>query len=710
VITYLKVRNLAIVEELAIEPGSGLNVLTGETGAGKSLLIDSLEFLRGARGSTEMIRSGTDKMTAEAVFHVPKNVAKQLEEIGIDFDTAGELIVRREIGGRSRVLINGSPLSVRELGAAMDALLEIHGQHESHQRVAGQTHRELVDEYGDHETLLDATRSAYREWKVASDQLQEMSEAQRDRALRLDLLKYQVDEISAAKLDPPEEDALREEKAVLSHAREMIEATSGAFRLVDEDEDSSIAQLGRAIHLLQPLSKHIADVRQIADDLQDALYRLQEVARTLGRLSETVRHDPARLEQVEDRLVTIERLRKKYGGTIESVLEHLGRIQDEYDRLADYEASLDKLQQAEASRLAVYRKAAEKLSAARKKAARAFEQAIQKELNDLAMERTTVRVVVSSRALRQDSGQAPRGTPGAEGMDDIDILIAPNRGEEPKPMQRIASGGELSRIQLAIAAALFKASTHAAAATLVFDEIDAGIGGRVAEIVGRKLQELAARRSPASRTRTSTSGKRTRADTHARASAGSTIARSASARSRECWAERRSPTRRSRMRASCSPNDAPLAHRRRAHRVAVERDREGASRRPRRSASHRHDLRPARRRDGRGRGRAHHGHQGPRGDEAVHRDRGVDRSAAGAGDFRKCRVARTARLHLARPPHGHPSAFDADCREPRRVDARGENSGAGVAARPRVTDGSACLHERKSKRRTGRDFSAKRRT
>src|SRR5436190_1904297 len=380
VITYLKVRNLAIVEELAIEPGSGLNVLTGETGAGKSLLIDSLEFLRGARGSSDMIRGGTDKMTAEAVFHVPKKTARQLEEIGIDFDAQGELIVRREIGGRSRVLINGSPLSVRELGAAMDALLEIHGQQESHQRVAGQTYRELVD----------------------------------------------------------------------------------------DDENSSIAQLGRAIHMLQPLSKHIADLRQIGDDLQDALYRLQEVARTLGRLSETVRHDPARLEQVEDRLVTIERLNKKYGGTITAVLDHLGRAQDEYERLADYEANVEKLQQAEAARLGVYRKAAEKLSAARKKAARAFEQAIQKQLNDLAMERTTVRVVVEN---------VERG--GADGIDRIDVLIAPNRGEEPKAMQRIASGGELSRIQLAIAAALFKASTHSAAATLVFDEIDAGIGGRV---------------------------------------------------------------------------------------------------------------------------------------------------------------------------------------------------------------------------------------
>ncbi|HKR66264.1 MAG TPA: AAA family ATPase, partial [Thermoanaerobaculia bacterium] len=252
-ITYLKVRNLAIVEELAIEPGAGLNVLTGETGAGKSLLIDSLEFLRGARGSSEMIRAGSDKMTAEAVFHLPKSIAKSLDALGVDVDVQSggvELIVRREIasGGRGRVLVNGSPLSVRELGAAMDAVLEIHGQHESQFRVAGQTYRELVDEYAGHDELLDTTRDAHREWKLAADQLQEMTEAQRDRALRLDLLKYQVDEISAAKLDPAEEDALRNEKAILSHAREMIEATSGAFQLIDEDESSAIAQLGRALH------------------------------------------------------------------------------------------------------------------------------------------------------------------------------------------------------------------------------------------------------------------------------------------------------------------------------------------------------------------------------------------------------------------------------------------------------------------------------
>jgi DNA repair protein RecN (Recombination protein N) len=486
VITYLKVRNLAIVEELAIEPGPGLNVLTGETGAGKSLLIDSLEFLRGARGSTEMIRSGSDRMTAEAVFHLPRSVRAQLDELGVDCpdDPSIELIVRREIAsaGRSRVLINGSPLAVRELAAAMDTILEIHGQHESHHRVAGQTYRELVDEYGAHEAMLEETRTAFGEWKVAADQLREMSDAQRDRALRLDLLRYQVDEISAAKLDPTEKENLRADKAVLSHARELIEATSGAFQLLDDDESSAIAQLGRALHLLQPLSRHIDEIRRISDDLQDALYRVQDLGRTLAALSGSTRHDPARLEEVEERLVTIERLEKKYGGSIEAVLEHLGRIQDEYERLTDFESSLEKLQQAEKTRLAAYRKAADKLSTARKKAGRAFEQAIQKELNDLAMERTTVRVTVEREETEREHG-----------LDRIDILIAPNRGEEPKPMQRIASGGELSRIQLAIAAALFKASHRGAAATLVFDEIDAGIGGRVAEVVGRKLQELSAR-------------------------------------------------------------------------------------------------------------------------------------------------------------------------------------------------------------------------
>jgi DNA repair protein RecN (Recombination protein N) len=473
-ITYLEVRNLAIVEELAIEPGPGLNVLTGETGAGKSLLIDSLEFLRGARGSTEMIRAGAEKMSAAAVFHLPAGTLDDLAD-------GDEVIVKREISvnGRARVLVNGSPITVRELSGAMDAILEIHGQHDAQTRVAGQSARQLLDEFGNHD--LDATRNVFREWRDAAEQFRELSEAQRDRALRLDLLRYQIDEISAAKLDPAEEDALRGERAVLAHAREIIEATSGAYTLVDDDESAAVAQVARALHLVQPLADKVADLRPIAAELQDVLYRLQEASRTLSSLSESVRHDPKRLDEVEERLVAIERLGKKYGGSIDAVLAHLGAIKDEFERLNDYEANLDKLQRVERQRHAAYRKAAESLSAARKKSAKAFEKAIQSELNDLAMERTTVRIAIDDADESQD------------GIDRVDVLIAPNRGEEPKPMQRIASGGELSRIQLAIAAALFKKSGRGAAATLVFDEIDAGIGGRVAEVVGRKLEELAAR-------------------------------------------------------------------------------------------------------------------------------------------------------------------------------------------------------------------------
>jgi len=473
-ITYLEVRNLAIVEELAIEPGAGLNVLTGETGAGKSLLIDSLEFLRGARGSTEMIRAGAEKMTAAAVFHLPKGTLSELAE-------GDEVIVKREIStnGRARVLVNGSPITVRELSAAMDSILEIHGQHDAQARVAGQSARELLDEFGGHD--LATTRTAFHDWREAAEHLRELTEAQRDRALRLDLLKYQIDEIAAAKLDPAEEETLRGERAVLAHAREIIEATAGAFALVDDDENAAVAQLARALHLVQPLADKVADLRPIAGELQDVLYRLQEAARTLASLSESVRHDPKRLDEVEERLVVIERLNKKYGGSIADVLAHLGAIQDEFDRLNDYEANLEKLQRVERQRFAAFRKAAETLSAARKKSAKAFQSAIQSELNDLAMERTTVRIAVEEASETHD------------GVDRVDILIAPNRGEEPKPMQRIASGGELSRIQLAIAAALFKKSGRSAAATLVFDEIDAGIGGRVAEVVGRKLEELAAR-------------------------------------------------------------------------------------------------------------------------------------------------------------------------------------------------------------------------
>ncbi|HVT45224.1 MAG TPA: DNA repair protein RecN [Thermoanaerobaculia bacterium] len=494
-ITYLKVRNLAIVEEFAIEPGPGLNVLTGETGAGKSLLIDSLEFLSGARGSSDSIRSGADRMSAEAIVQTTAEAKSRFDDLGIDCEADGgsmELIIRREIAsnGRGRVSVNGSLLGTRDLASAMESLIEIHGQNESHQRIAGKSFREILDEFAGNEEILQRVRNAWRLWRNVAVELEDLRKAQHELSLRLDLLRYQIQEISEAKPLPDEEEALRAEKAILANAREMIEATAGAFALVEDDEASALSSVARAQHLLQPLAGKIAEIRQLHQELEDIRFRLQEQGRVLAHLADSVRIDPGRLEEIEDRLVVLERMKKKYGGTIEAVLAHLARIREEYDQLSDYETSVEKLERDESLQYQAYHEAAVELSRRRVEAAPRLQQAIEDDLQDLAMENTTVRVFVAT-ASTDGARPTATGRAGPDGLDQVEILIAPNRGEEPKPLQRIASGGELSRIQLAVASALFRHSEKSPGATLVFDEIDAGIGGRVAEAVGKKLRQLA---------------------------------------------------------------------------------------------------------------------------------------------------------------------------------------------------------------------------
>jgi len=494
-LTYLKVSNLAIVEHFEIEPGPGLNVLTGETGAGKSLLIDSLDFLRGGRGSSEMIRSGQEKMTTEAVFHLPETLKESLQAAGLTVESDGgelELIVRREIAttGRGRVLVNGSPTSVRELTNTMDQVLEIHGQSEARDRVVGQTYRELIDQFSQNEMLLGRTRQNHSLWRKRASESQQLRNAQRDRSLRLDLLKYQIDEIASAHVSAGEEDELRAEREILAHAQEMIEASAGAYRLLEEEEDAALPLIARAAHLLQPLESRIPAVTQIYSDLEETRYRLQEIARSLASLSDSVRHDPARLDIVEERLSLLERLKKKYGHSLAAVLDHHDAISLEHEQLTDFEGHLSKLEALEQSTFNAYHQAATELSLNRKRNAGELEKAVRSELDDLAMQGTSVQVIVSSEGNAAASSEELSRN-GPDGFDRIEILIAPNRGEQARPMQKIASGGELSRMQLAIAAALFKHSPRSAAASLIFDEIDAGIGGRVAEVVGRKLRDLA---------------------------------------------------------------------------------------------------------------------------------------------------------------------------------------------------------------------------
>jgi DNA repair protein RecN (Recombination protein N) len=402
--------------------------------------------------------------------------------------------VRRELAstGRGRVSINGSVMAVRELQRGMDPILEIHGQAASHDRIAGQGFRELLDAYAELGSTLERARDAYAAWKEAAAELERLRSAETDRAMRLDLLRFQIDEISAARLESAEEDELRSERAMLANAQQLTEATSEAFAALDEDEDSALARIARAEQSLEPLGRGIEEVRRMAADLADVRYRLQETTRDIAHFAGTVRHDPVRLDAIEERLATIDRLKRKYGATIADVLAHFEAIRKEHDQLADFEAATGKLAAAEEARFEAYRAIGAEVSSARSATATRFEREIEQELRDLAMERTSVRLAItthelaSSRLRVDDRGIAF----GPEGWDSVDVLIAPNRGEELRPMARIASGGELSRIQLAIAAALFK-HAETSDATLVFDEVDQGVGGRVAEVVGRKLRELA---------------------------------------------------------------------------------------------------------------------------------------------------------------------------------------------------------------------------
>lgn len=493
-ITYLRVKNLAIVEEFVIEPGGGLNVLTGETGAGKSLLIDSLEFISGARASSESVRTGEEKMLAEAVMQAPQELTETLAELGIEPNENGELIVRREMSanGRGRVLLNGSPVSVRDLLGVTENLLEIHGQDESRERIAGKRFIEIVDAFAGAHDLLDLTRRSFREWKKFDEELRELRAANENRVLQVDLLKYQIDEIESARLSAGEEERLREERAVLSHAQELLEATAAAYRLLDEDDLSAQEQLSRAAHALAPLAKKIEEVSRLADELNEVIGRVSEISRNLSSFADGVAPDPGRLEEIEQRLASIERLKKKYGGSVDAVLDHMERIRPEYERLSNFDESIARLEQQAHNWFARYETDATELSKRRHDAATELEAAVERELVDLAMNNTIFRILIGKRSTTTSplmlDGVAVAF--GPDGFDDVEFLIAPNTGEQPKPLQKIASGGELSRIQLAIAAAMLR-DDSSAGATLVFDEIDAGVGGRVAEAVGRKLRDLA---------------------------------------------------------------------------------------------------------------------------------------------------------------------------------------------------------------------------
>jgi DNA repair protein RecN (Recombination protein N) len=498
VLRELHVRNLAVLAEASVTFGDGLNVLSGETGAGKSIVVDSLFLLAGARASADMIRGGAEALTVSGVFAPRGEEWRQvLEEAGLESGD-DELLVRREIGrnGRNRVFVNDQPTTLRLLADLAPYLLRIHGQRDEMDLLVTDLQREWLDRSGGEaaERLLAGAGEAFTRHARLAERLARLAGDQRLRHERIDLLRFQAGEIDAARPRAGEDEELRREREVLRHAEAIARSLGTAFSLLLEEEGAAVERLARGQTLLAEVEGWEPQAAAWAAELEELRIRLSDLATAIGRRLDGLEADPARLDAVEERLAALERLCRRHGGDLGQVLARRAEMEAE---LAELEGDADNQQELQAkaeAALADYRQAALALSAARRGWGEALAGRIEAELGELGLARARLAVRLERRR-RAGSPLVLDGEPvelGPRGVDQVTLLFAPNLGEEARALARIASGGELSRLHLALQLAAGPAGgTRAARPTLVFDEIDAGVGGAEAAALGRKLQRLA---------------------------------------------------------------------------------------------------------------------------------------------------------------------------------------------------------------------------
>jgi DNA repair protein RecN (Recombination protein N) len=478
----LRIQNFAVVERVAAEFRPGLNVLTGETGAGKSMLIDAILLVLGARAQTDVIRGDADTATIEAVFDVePRGaVAAALEEAGLALDD-GLLVVRRELSrsGRHRAFVNDAAVTVGLLERLGDHLVEVHGQHEHARLLEPARQLELLDRFADAEELRERVASLVAKFRAARTEVERMRAAERDRAQREDLLRFQLSELDGARLRPGEEEELRLERRRLQHGDKLAAGLAEVAALLDDDRDSATARLHRATRLLGDLARLDPAFAAPVEPLDAAAAQLEEALAAARTLRDSVTLEPGRLEALDERLDALTRLKRKYGDTEAAMLKFRDEAAAELDRLSRHE----EIRAAEERRLgelqAELAQAATTLSDRRQRGAERLAPAVERELRALGMERSVFRIGLERTELEDVS---PRG------LERVEFRLSTNPGEEVRPLARVASGGELSRTMLGLQTILAKADR---VPTMVFDEVDAGIGGRVASVVAQKLATAA---------------------------------------------------------------------------------------------------------------------------------------------------------------------------------------------------------------------------
>jgi DNA repair protein RecN (Recombination protein N) len=508
-LTTLRISGFAIVDAIEVRFGPGLNVLTGETGAGKSILVNALHLVLGGRMTGDVLREGADEAVVEALFELPGShrVFERLEAAGVPRSEGGdtcELLVRRVAarGGRGRAFVNGSLCTVSMLEEALRGIVDVSGQHEHVSLLDPSTHLELLDAHAgllrppvlreaqddsvaDDRDLLDRYRAAHAKLAALVRERDALAADEGERARRADYVAFQLAELDRADPRPGEIEALEDERRVLASAERLREAARAAEALSYGEEGSGSERVGQAARALAEAALLDRRLEPTLALLRSAAIELEEAGRELGRYADAVGGDPERLAAVEDRLELLRALARKHGGSLDAAIARRAEMREELSRVRGGGERLAELGGALAERGAEAARIARELTAAREKAARGFAAAVRGELEELAMGRCRLEVAL----LPPEAGVPVDGVLlGPTGAERAELLIAPNPGEPPRPLARIASGGELSRILLAVKRTLARRDP---VATYVFDEVDAGIGGAVAEAMGRALAEVA---------------------------------------------------------------------------------------------------------------------------------------------------------------------------------------------------------------------------
>jgi DNA repair protein RecN (Recombination protein N) len=480
----LRAENYAVIDHAIASFGPGLNLLTGETGAGKSILVDALALLMGGKSSVDVVRHGADKAVVSCVFESTPGAEAILEANGIDAE-ATDIILRREIlsTGKGRVFVNNQPATVQVLKQLAPELALVHAQTETLSSFDPTQQRILLDRFAGIST--DAAAAAYARWRAALDKLNDLLHGEQDRLRMVDLWTYQRNEIEQARLQPGEDEALETEKRVLANAEKLYAAALSAFDFLYEGSTSAEAALQAGIRNVEELARYDARFSESAQQLASARATISDLAASLRDYAEGINASPERLAEIEDRLALLDRLKRKYGKTVAEVIAFGEDVARKLSEVEDRDEILKALRVALEQAAAEYQKAASTLTAERQAAAAKLAKLTEAHINSLAM-KSRFSVSVSANDAQ------PHWTPS--GWDSVDYLIAPNPGEPLKPLIEIASGGELSRILLALKVAVEESSSKTkkktTPRTLVFDEIDIGIGGRAAEAVGHKLKTL----------------------------------------------------------------------------------------------------------------------------------------------------------------------------------------------------------------------------